>query len=70
MKFDPGLLYTGTFVMFGYTVYYLKIAEDCRSPNAFKNKMCPLPDQFNHNAVLHVVTAFCYWAINKSFLLG
>jgi len=68
MQFDAGQLYVGIGVMLAYTIYYLRISENCRTPQAFANKMCPFPDKFNHNAVLHVVTAFCYWAINNSFL--
>lgn len=65
--FRPKLLYPGLAGILFFTGYYLKIRPGCSVALAFEKGLCPFPDFFNHNAMLHVALAFTYWGLNRSF---
>lgn len=49
---------------------YLKIEAGCRVPRAFEQGSCPLPDYFNHNAVMHLMLGYVYYLCFSSFYLA
>ena len=71
LRLKMGKFYLILVILITFCVYYVSIAEGCRNAYAYSLELCPFPDWFNHNAVLHtVLTVYNLVLVFKTFDLS
>jgi len=67
IRFRKSRYFPGTIFLTSFAFWYTSIYPVCSQPSAFE-KGCPVPDWFNHNALLHIVIFISFTLMSRAYI--
>ena len=67
IRFRKSRYFPGTIILTTFAFWYTSIYPICTQPSAFE-KGCPVPDWFNHNALLHIVIFISFTLMSRAYI--